>query len=42
MQDTAIAHAGDPIFVRVVDLDRNRDGAVIETVDVRVAARCHG
>jgi len=42
MQDTAIAHAGDPLFVRVVDLDRNRDGSVIETVDVRVAARATG
>lgn len=42
MQDTAVAHAGDPIFVRVVDADRNRDGAVIETVDVRVAARATG
>ena len=41
MQDTAIAHAGDPIFVRVVDLDRNRDGTVVETVDVRVTARSH-
>jgi uncharacterized repeat protein (TIGR01451 family) len=39
MQDTAVAHAGDPLFMRVVDLDRNRDGAVIETVDVRVTAR---
>ena len=28
MQDTSVAHAGDPIFVRVVDLDRNRDGGV--------------
>ncbi len=37
MQDTAIAHAGDPIFVRVIDPDRNRDAALIETVDVRVA-----
>ena len=27
MQDTSVAHAGDPIFVRVVDLDRNRDGS---------------
>ena len=42
MQDTAIAHAGDPIFVRVVDLDRNRDGNVVETVDVRVSARATG
>jgi hypothetical protein len=42
MQDTGIAHAGDPIFVRVVDLDRNRDGAVVETVDVRVTARSTG
>jgi len=42
LQDTPIAHAGDPIFVRVVDLDRNRDGNVIETVDVRVAARVTG
>ena len=39
MQDTAIAHAGDPIFVRVADRDRNRDGTVVETVDVRVSAR---
>jgi uncharacterized repeat protein (TIGR01451 family) len=38
MQDTAVAHAGDPIFVRVTDLDRNRDGGVVETVDVRVSA----
>jgi uncharacterized repeat protein (TIGR01451 family) len=42
MQDTAIAHAGDAVFVRVVDLDRNRDGAAIETVDVRIAARATG
>src|SRR4051812_34389029 len=39
MQDTGIAHAGDPIFVRVVDADRNRDGGVVETVDVRIFAR---
>ncbi|HEV7607246.1 MAG TPA: OmpA family protein [Steroidobacteraceae bacterium] len=42
MQDTGTAHAGDPIFVRVVDLDRNRDGNVIDTVDVRVAVRATG
>lgn len=42
MQDTGIAHAGDPLFVRVVDADRNRDGAAVETVDVRVAARSTG
>ncbi|MEO8019231.1 MAG: OmpA family protein [Pseudomonadota bacterium] len=42
MQDTGVAHAGDPIFVRVVDLDRNRDGNVIETVDVRVAVPSTG
>ncbi|MEO8062755.1 MAG: OmpA family protein [Pseudomonadota bacterium] len=42
MQDTGIAHAGDPIFVRVVDADRNRDGNVIETVDVRVSAASTG
>jgi uncharacterized repeat protein (TIGR01451 family) len=42
MQDTTIAHAGDPIFVRVVDLDRNRDAAVVETVDVRIFARATG
>ncbi len=28
--------------MRVVDLDRNRDGTVVETVDVRVAARGTG
>ncbi|HET9473045.1 MAG TPA: DUF11 domain-containing protein, partial [Steroidobacteraceae bacterium] len=42
MQDTAVAHAGDPIFVRVTDFDRNRDGGVIETVDVRVSAAVTG
>jgi uncharacterized repeat protein (TIGR01451 family) len=42
MQDTRVAHAGDPIFVRVVDFDRNRDGNVIETVDVRVAVTATG
>ena len=42
MQDTAVAHAGDPIFVRVTDLDRNRDGGVVETVDVRVSAAVTG
>jgi uncharacterized repeat protein (TIGR01451 family) len=42
MQDTGVAHAGDPIFVRVVDLDRNLDGSVIETVDVRVTASSTG
>jgi uncharacterized repeat protein (TIGR01451 family) len=42
MQDTSVAHAGDPIFVRVVDLDRNRDGSLIETVDVRVAVAATG
>ena len=39
MADTTVAHAGDPVFVRVVDLDRNRDAAAIETVDVRLTAR---
>jgi uncharacterized repeat protein (TIGR01451 family) len=42
MQDTGVAHAGDPVFVRVVDLDRNLDGSVIETVDVRVTAAATG
>jgi uncharacterized repeat protein (TIGR01451 family) len=42
VQDTGVAHAGDAIFVRVVDLDRNRDGSQIETVDVRVAASASG
>ncbi len=42
LQDTGIAHAGDPIFVRVVDVDRNRDGNLVETVDVRVAAPSTG
>ena len=42
LQDTGVAHAGDPIFVRVVDLDRNRDGNAIETVDVRVAVPATG
>ena len=33
---------GDPVFVRVVDLDRNRDATVVETVDVRVSAQVTG
>ena len=37
-----IRMAGDPIFVRVVDPDRNRDGGVIDTVDVRVSAAVTG
>jgi len=39
---TTFSHAGDPIFVRVVDLDRNRDGNAIDTVDVRVAVLTTG
>jgi uncharacterized repeat protein (TIGR01451 family) len=42
LQETGIAHAGDPIFVRVVDLDRNRDSNLIDTVDVRVTAPSTG
>jgi uncharacterized repeat protein (TIGR01451 family) len=42
MQDTGVAHAGDPVFVRVVDSDRNLDGSVVETVDVRVTAAATG
>ena len=42
MTDTGIAHAGDPLFVRVVDLDRNRDAAAVETIDVRVTAPSTG
>src|SRR5690349_24341808 len=42
MQQTSFAHAGEPIFVRVVDADRNRDDNLVETVDVRVAARSTG
>jgi uncharacterized repeat protein (TIGR01451 family) len=42
MADTAVAHAGDPVFVRVTDLDRNRDAAVVDTVDVRLTSRSTG
>ena len=42
LQDTSVAHAGEPIFVRVVDLDRNRDGSLVETIDVRVAVLLTG
>jgi hypothetical protein len=42
LQDTRVAHAGDPIFVRVVDLDRNRDSTVVDTVDVRLTAPSTG
>jgi uncharacterized repeat protein (TIGR01451 family) len=39
---TNVAHAGEAVFVRVVDLDRNHDGALVETVDVRVTALATG
>lgn len=42
LQDTGVAHAGDPVFVRVVDFDRNLDGNAVETVDVRVSAAATG
>jgi uncharacterized repeat protein (TIGR01451 family) len=42
MQSTGVAHAGEPIFVRVADADRNRDSALVETVDVRVSAPSTG
>ncbi len=42
LAETTVAHAGDPIFVSVVDLDRNRDAGVVDTVDVRVSARATG
>ncbi|HET7812273.1 MAG TPA: OmpA family protein [Steroidobacteraceae bacterium] len=42
MSPTGIAHAGDPIFVRVVDADRNRDAAVVDTVDVRLTSPATG
>lgn len=42
LQETTVAHAGDPVFVRVADADRNRDASVVDTVDVRLTARSTG
>jgi len=39
---TNVAHAGEAVFVRVVDLDRNHDGTVVESVDVRLTAVATG
>ena len=35
---TTTVHAGDAVFVRVIDRDQNRDSAVREFVDVRIAS----
>ena len=35
---TASFHGGEPLFVRLVDSDQNRDAAVRDTVDVRLDA----
>ncbi len=42
LANTGVAHAGDPIFVRVMDADQNRDALAIETIDVRIEARDTG
>ncbi|MEZ5512929.1 MAG: OmpA family protein [Steroidobacteraceae bacterium] len=33
-----VAHAGEPVFVRIEDADQNRDASQIETLDVRIGA----
>ncbi len=42
LANTSVAHAGDPVFVRVEDADQNRDATVIDTVDIRIEARATG
>jgi uncharacterized repeat protein (TIGR01451 family) len=42
LANTGVAHAGDPVFVRVTDADQNRDAIVVETIDVRIEARDTG
>jgi uncharacterized repeat protein (TIGR01451 family) len=42
LANTAVAHSGDPVFVRVEDADQNRDAALIDTVDIRIEARATG
>ncbi|MFO1426743.1 MAG: carboxypeptidase-like regulatory domain-containing protein [Steroidobacteraceae bacterium] len=39
---TDTVHAGDALFVRVVDRDQNRDASLVEYVEVRVTARTTG
>jgi uncharacterized repeat protein (TIGR01451 family) len=39
LANTSVAHAGDPVFVRVEDADQNRDATQIDTVDIRIEAR---
>ena len=39
---TANYHGGEPLFVRLVDADQNRDSAVRDSVDVQIAAQQTG
>jgi uncharacterized repeat protein (TIGR01451 family) len=42
LSGTETVHAGDAVFVRVVDPDQNHDAAAVDFVDVRVSARATG
>ncbi len=42
LADAPVAHAGDPVFVRIADADQNRDSAQIETLDVTLRAIATG
>ena len=39
---TANYHGGEPLFVRLVDSDQNRDATVRDSVDVQIAAQQTG
>ena len=38
LNDTSTVHGGSPLFIRLVDLDRNVDPAMRDTVDVQVTS----
>ncbi len=40
--DAPVVHAGDAVFVRLTDTDKNLDGARLDVVELRVAARGTG
>ncbi len=40
--DAPVVHAGDAVFVRLTDTDKNLDGARLDVIELRVAARGTG
>jgi uncharacterized repeat protein (TIGR01451 family) len=42
MAATGMYHGGEPFFIRLADLDRNRDAAALDVIDVRVRSVATG